>query len=904
MEDDVPIIMRIVSANRSEGPRAGSEDTRGSTDRCLLLQSMNLGFKGDSSQRISMPVVSELFRWNQDSIGSDRNRRAREMMKRQEVITAPKELLQKVILSGLLLFVLSLFPGSVFQRLAAQVPDITFVELFHSNPDEVFQFFNDIPELKKFVDDKTISRVIGRGSSLMINGSKEVTESLIRTIRNFEQIGIRDRLKQKSITVKYAGIQLVLEALAASKVCQVYHRTAEVKTDAVKQGNRTITRTYEKAVYSRYEAASETVLQSWDLPEFPYVLEIPHVDPISLPPVKLGTGIEDESLSLTFEESPSTETRNRILMVGTDEDLGRIKEFIAMIDVPARQIMIEVQIIELEADALSDLGVDTLAFEKRNSVVNFASPLPGEPIPEISSNFNPIQQAGLSFLFDDTTEALSSQFLAGVHALVRNGDAIIKARPKLYALDDRQSQLHLGEKIPTFISTDVVRDVSGGNFVENANKVGTEHIGTTLVVKPRISGNDENEVSMLIDITVNNLQGRQRVFEEDLLGIPQVATRNFRGQARVKNHRPLILGGLIKESEFDSRNAIPGLGDLPLIGDLFSRKSSQKQRSEIIIVLTPHILSEDGVDPISTPKESRHFDTRNSVLFNDRYILKGRDLVGLDPISRTPVEGFSRDEVLDLTLLSIVKKRKLVSRLKIFEDYLPEAADKLSLLKLRHPEKSVATWNREERQLFFQAAAILVENIKSLNPDLDYDDVVSPRREIVVPTSPYAVSLSFDKLKTYYEKGDLVVMRGETELSDETLQLLRNFGKESLKDFGVFIDGLGRDGSQHGQFRGLLEEQFMILYPSVEDLSELEYTELLDKMSERGVDFLSVATFLSVRLQEAISSGEIPLGILEDDLAAFARRTVTLDQLGGRLQDLDERWEDLNTSSSRPVQGL
>ena len=75
-------------------------------------------------------------------------------------------------------------------------------------------------------------------------------------------------------------------------------------------------------------------------------------------------------------------------------------------------------------------------------------------------------------------------------------------------------------------------------------------------------------------------------------------------------------------------------------------------------------------------------------------------------------------------------------------------------------------------------------------------------------------------------------------------------------------------------------------------------------MSERGVDFLSVATFLSVRLQEAMISGEIPLGILEDDLSAFARRTVTLDQLGGRLQTLDERWEDLNTSSSRPVQGL
>ncbi|OUU26077.1 MAG: hypothetical protein CBC13_00880 [Planctomycetia bacterium TMED53] len=831
-------------------------------------------------------------------------RSARIAMKNSRTTTLIESKLGRGVLLGLFLWLSIFVPSGVSQQLSAQVPDITFVELFHANTDEVFQFLNDIPDLKKFVDDKTISRVTGRTNSLMINGAKDVTESLIRTIRNFEQVGIRDRLKQESITVKYAGIQLVLEALAASKVCQVYHRTAEVKTDAVKQGNRTITRKYEKAVYSRYEAASETILQSWDLPEYPYVLEIPHVDPISLPPVKLGTGIEDASLSLTFDESPSTETRNRILMVGTDEDLERIEKFIAMIDVPARQIMIEVQIIELEADALSDLGIDTLAFEKRNSVVNFASPLPGEPIPEISSNFNPIQQAGLSFLFDDTTEALSSQFLAGVHALVRNGDAIIKARPKLYALDDRQSQLHLGEKIPTFISTDVVRDVSGGNFVENANKVGTEHIGTTLVVKPRISGNDENEVSMLIDITVNNLQGRQRVFEEDLLGIPQVATRNFRGQARVKNHRPLILGGLIKESEFDSRNAIPGLGDLPWFGGLFSRKSSQKQRSEIIIVLTPHILSEDGVDPISTPKESRHFDTRNSVLFNDRYILKGRDLVGLDPISRTPVEGFSREEVLDLTLLSIVKKRELISRLKIFDDYLPEASEQLSLLKLRHPEKSVATWNREERQLFFQAAAILVENIKSLNPDLDYDDVVSPRREIVVPTSPYAVSLSFDKLKTFYEKGDLVVMRGETDLSDETLKLFRTFGKDSLQDFAVFIDGLGRDGTQHGKFRDLLEEQFLILYPSAGDLSQLGYIDLLTKMSERGVDFLSIATFLSVRLQDSIASGEIPLGILEDDLAAFGRRTVTLDQLGGRLQDLDERWDDLNTSVSRPVQGL
>lgn len=820
------------------------------------------------------------------------------------ILNRLREVIPCTLLLSIICIASVLLPLAGSNPVLAQVPNLTFVELFHIEAEEVIQFLRETPTLAIFVENGTVTMISNREHSLLVTADPPTTEALIRTIRDFESLEVRDRLIQKAITIRYAGIQLVLEALAASKVCQVYHRTQEVKNDSVKQGNRTITHTYTRAVYSRYTAATDTVLPSWNLPEYPYILEIPHIDPVELPPVNLGSGIEDSAMSLTFLESPSTEARNRLMAVGTEEDLERIQAFIDKIDVPAKQIMIEVQIIELEADALSDLGIDMLAIEKRRSVINFASPLPGEDIPQPSGNFNPIEQAGLSFLFDDTTERLSGQFLAGVHALVRKGDAIIKARPKLYALDDRQSQLHLGEKIPTFISTEVGVSNFGNNVIANINKVGTVHIGTTLVVKPRISGPDENEISMLIDITVNNLQGRQRVFAEDLLGIPEVATRNFRGQARVKNHRPLILGGLIKESEFESSNKIPLLGQIPFLGDFFGRKSSQQQRSEIIIVLTPHILSEDGVDPISTPKESRHFDTYNSVLFNDRYILKGRDLVGLDPIGRTPVEGFTRQDVVDLTLLSIVKKRELVSRLKIFEDYLPDAADSLSVFKRRHPEKSIRTWTKKERQIFFQAAAILVENIKSLNPDLDYDDVVSPRREIVVPTSPYHVSLSYDKLRTFYEKGDIVVLRGETDLSEKTLERLRILGDRSLDEFAKFVELQARTQEQHGHFRKLLEEQRANLFPKATSPENLTYTELLADLGTRGLDFLAITTHLTVRLKDAVSEGEIPLGTLEDDLAAFELRTITLDELGDHLQDLDERWEYLNSSPLRPVRGL
>ncbi|MGA1535074.1 MAG: type II secretion system protein GspD [Planctomycetota bacterium] len=790
-------------------------------------------------------------------------------------------------------------------RVEAQVPRITFVELFHVDAEDVVQFLRDTSSLKAFVDDGTVSRVAGKDRSLTITADEGVTNSLLKIIRDYENLEVRDRVVNRTITIKYASVGMVLEALAAGHVCQVWHRTEETKNDQTKQGNRTVTHTYKRNVYSRYEPAKGEVLPGVDLPAVPYVLEIPHVEPVEIPPVNMGQGYQGEEFTLQFDHSPSTETRNRILVVGTEENIERIQNYIDQIDTPARQVMIEVQIIELAADSLTDLGIDVLALQKRRNVVNFASPLPGEAIQQPGDGFSPIDQAGLSFLFDDTAERLSGQFLAGVHALVRKGDAVIRARPKLYTLDDRQNILHLGEEIPTFVSTAVTREATGGNFVENVNQVATRYIGITLNVKPRISGPEQNDVSMLVDIQVNNLQGRARVFEEDLLGIPEVSVRKFRGQARVRNHRPLILGGLIRESEFESKNKIPLVGDVPFLGDFLGRSNKQRQRTEIIIVMTPHILSETGVDPIATPKESAHFDTFNSVLFNDRYILKGRDLVGLDPISRTPVDTFTEEQVFDLTLMNIVKRRELIRKLRILDDYLPEAAQTLSSYKRAYPEKSVRGWDESERDVFYRAAAILVENIKSLNPGLTYEDLVSPRREIILPTSPYHVSLSFDKLRTFYDKGEVVLLRGEDRpLSSETIAALRSLSSRTLREFSSFMELAGRAPEDHGRLREELTRYYRSLYPDGPAVDGLDYPEFFLALSEVGIDFLSIATYLSSRLETQFRDDPISLGGFEEDLASFRDRSVTLDELGERLESLDDRWERLSTSDRRPVTGL
>lgn len=782
---------------------------------------------------------------------------------------------------------------------------LTFVELHHITAEDAVQFLRDTPRLSTHVESGVVRTLPGKPHSLLLDADPPTTDELIKTIRSYENLEIRGRIQMKPVRIHYASIGLVLESLSASSVCQVWHRTEETRTDQTKQGNQTITHQYTRAVYAKYDAAKGSEFRSVSLPEYPYVIEIPHVDPIDIPPVNLGTGYSESSFSLDFPNSPSTEERNRVLVVGTPDHIERIEEYISELDQPARQIMVECQIIELNANSLKDLGIDVLSGGQRHNSISFASPQPGSPIPQPSDAFRPIEQAGLSFLFDDQQVRQSGKFLAGIHALIRDGEAVVKARPKLYTLDDRQNVLHIGSEVPTFESTSVNRDVSGGVFVEEVSRVAKQYVGITVNVRPRISGPEANEVSMLVDIQVNDIVSRDRVFEEDLLGVPTIAVRSFRGQARVSNHRPLILGGLIRESEDVSGTRVPLLGDLPWVGDWMGRKTKRRERTEIILVLTPHIISERGVDPVATPKESLHFDTFNSVLFNDRYMLKGRDLVGLDPISRTPVESFTPEQVLDLTLLSIVKSRELVKKLRILEEYLPEEAMRLSLYRRTFPERSVRYWSKEQQKIFFQAAAIVVENIKSLNPGLTYDEIVTPRREIVLPTSPYHVSLSYEKLKPFYEKGGEVIMRdGGEPLRVETLEALRTASEKDLREFAEFVRLAGRTPEQHGQFRTELIQYYRSLFPNGDPVEDLPYPVFFRALAKQGIDFLGIATYLQYKLDSQYAAAPPKLGMLELDLEQFLERNTSLSEIADRLQDLDSRWRELNSSAQRPVRGL
>ena len=794
---------------------------------------------------------------------------------------------------------------------------ITFKTLFHKGSTEAISFIESLrPD---WVQKGHLSKVEGKKQSLVIFGETDAATDplslkILDMLDRYDQLDLD--LQREVLRPKYVDVRLAMDALLMAGVCNVWQLTAADDALTWKEGSkqRTLSRKTEMYIEKGGGIANSPISSA---PRVPFVYDMPRKDAITMPE-GYGGSTNTGSLVMSFDKTSSTEARGGMMAVGTVADLEKIKAFVETIDVPARRIMIEVQLIELEANKLTDFGIDSAQFGGGHTLGSVGLPLPGEAVVQpgvpgarAEGEFVPgVMNEGLKLLFDDTSLDIQGRFMAAVHMLVREGEAKVRARPKILTLDDRVSALHLGRNVPTFNSTGVTRDSVNGNLINEVQSVGTVYSGITLHIRPRITGGKDDRIALQLEVMDNQIVGRQRVFETDLAGIPEVIKRQYIGECVAHNHRPIILGGLIQEQEIETINKIPFVSEIPYLGELFRRKVTRKERREVIIVVTPHILSEEGIDASATPKESMHFDTFDSVLFNDRHILKGGDVLGLDPVNSVPAVGpdgkrFTEEDVVDLTLLNIVKRRQLVTKLEMLRDYLGERElSELSWMQRKWPEGTVQDWPEEDKPLFFKVAAICIENLKELNPTISFQELSLPRREIVLPNSPYNITLSYDRVKKVQSLGLQQVFRGErVELEAAHIELVRRAISHSLRAFGDFLerqerkDGTrGREAEDHGIFRDELLRLCGGAGKDDEALKKIPYTELFRALEKENLSFDSIATFLETNMKERYDiEGAPDVGAFPSDLEAFLKTTVSLKNRARKLQDLDDRWIMVNT---------
>jgi len=287
----------------------------------------------------------------------------------------------------------------------------------------------------------------------------------------------------------------------------------------------------------------------------------------------------------------SDERTNSLLLMGRRSDIEALKVVIKSLDVVLEQVMIEAVILSVSlGDGLST-GVkwvydsslsDIEGIEKRNVGGYF-----GDSLSKIVDTGTNVVGAALNYV-----GVFPGINLATVISIAQTDSrADILSTPVILTTDNTEAQITVAEERPVVTSSSVSDDTRARSTYEYRT------VGIDLKVTPRI--NPERFVLMEIVQSADDFDGFTKIDGND---VPNVSKREVTATVTVPDKQTVVLGGLVQGSKTKTRDFIPLLGDIPLIGRLFGITTDTDNRKELVILITPYVLA--------TPNEATHESKR------------------------------------------------------------------------------------------------------------------------------------------------------------------------------------------------------------------------------------------------------------------------------------------------------
>jgi general secretion pathway protein D len=260
------------------------------------------------------------------------------------------------------------------------------------------------------------------------------------------------------------------------------------------------------------------------------------------------------------------EKTNSIVMRDIPEAVELAARLVEDQDIADPEVMLEVEVLEISGSRLSDIGL------------------------KFPSSFTAAVPGGDGLTLDALRNVRSGNLLVGpspsvaLSLLLQDGDSNLLASPRIRARNREKAKIMIGDRVP--VITNAVTPVSTGAPVVTGN-VQYLDVGLKLEVEPDI--HLDNEVSIKINLEVSSIVKEVQNAVSGTLAY-QVGTRNAATVLRLKDGETQILGGLINDEDRNSASKVPGLGQLPLLGRLFSARKDDKRKTEIVLSITPHII--------------------------------------------------------------------------------------------------------------------------------------------------------------------------------------------------------------------------------------------------------------------------------------------------------------------------
>jgi general secretion pathway protein D len=260
---------------------------------------------------------------------------------------------------------------------------------------------------------------------------------------------------------------------------------------------------------------------------------------------------------------------NALLIYATPSEYAVIEGMLRKIDIIPLQVLIEATIAEVDLN--DSLQYGTQFFFKADHVANTLGPLSGLP-----------QLGALTFPSNQAFFTLSKQPNFALSLLASVTKVKVLSAPQIMVLDNEPARLQVGQQVPVLTGT-ATSTLAGGAPV--VNSVDYHATGVIMLVTPRV--NSGGLVTLDIAQEVSNVAAAAT---NSVAGSPTFNDQTFRTRLAVQDGQTIGMAGLIRDNTSEDNRGIPFLKDIPILGTLVSTQSNSRMRSELLVLITPHVV--------------------------------------------------------------------------------------------------------------------------------------------------------------------------------------------------------------------------------------------------------------------------------------------------------------------------
>ena len=292
---------------------------------------------------------------------------------------------------------------------------------------------------------------------------------------------------------------------------------------------------------------------------------------------------------------------NTLVVMAEREDYKILENIIKQLDVPRPMVYIEALIMEVNANKAFNIGVEWRGLKDTGKISGVDT---GQSAAFIGSGgagttTNPGAYNILTGLTTGAAAAFPSGFSMGivgagitiggilfpnigavVQAYKTDSEVSILSTPQIMTLDNEEAEINVGSNVPYITRQDST--TTSSTYPVNYNTYEYKDVGVVLNITPHI--NEENFIRLKISQQVT------KVTSASTSATPTTLKRTAKTTVVVKDNETIVIGGLVGDSTQDNTYKVPLLGDIPLLGWLFKTNSTSREKTNLYVFLTPHIV--------------------------------------------------------------------------------------------------------------------------------------------------------------------------------------------------------------------------------------------------------------------------------------------------------------------------